>query len=328
MVSKIASFVLIIAICSWVGALSAAAQITMIRILGGRDEVPGVEFAAAVNFTKTNVKATSTILIPDRTQRVRAVVVLLERGLTAQARFRDSAWRKMSEQCECGILYFRLDTIRPVDANAPVSTDLLRNAAAGGADVLFSLLQRLAQESSHPELKDTPMVFWGWSAAASFGTTFAELYPDRTIGFIRYHTHLRGLPVDMKVLTKIPALLIAGGKDETAGIEDAETLWKMGRSVGAPWTFAIEPNASHFNEEVFVSTQELIFPWISAVVSQRVTSGSIPLRDVIDASGLLGNTHNGQITPYATFQGVKTEASWLPNEEAARGWQSVLRIGK
>ena len=132
----------------------------------------------------------------------------------------------------------------------------------------------------------------------------------------------------MKVLTKIPALLIAGGKDERAGIEDAETLWKMGRSAGAPWTFAIEPDASHADEKAFVSTQGLMFPWISAVVSQRVTSGSTRLRDVIDASGLLGNTHNGQIAPYATFQGVKTEASWLPNEETARGWQGVLRIGK
>jgi hypothetical protein len=36
-------------------------------------------------------------------------------------------------------------------------------------------------------------------------------------------------PVDVKALSNIPALLIAGGSDEPAGTEDAETFWKHGR---------------------------------------------------------------------------------------------------
>jgi len=137
----------------------------------------------------------------------------------------------------------------------------------GGDDALLLLLQRLGDESGHRELKDAPLLFFGWSATASFGTTFAELHPDRTIGIIRYHSHRRGMTENLSVLKSIPTLIIAGGKDETAGVQDAEALWASGRAVRAPWTFAIEPNATHGDERVLFRTADnLLAPWITAVV--------------------------------------------------------------
>jgi hypothetical protein len=164
----------------------------------------------------------------------------------ALGRFRDEVWRRLAQTCECALLYLKLGTIRPepssgVAANGVVirsgtSSRVERNAVEGGADALLLMLRRLEEESAHSELGDAPLMLLGWSATASFVTTFAELYPDRTVAFIRYHTHLRGLSPNLKVLRNIPALLIAGGKDEQAGTEDAETLWRSGRSAGAPWT--------------------------------------------------------------------------------------------
>jgi hypothetical protein len=170
------------------------------------------------------------------------------------------------------------------------------------------------------------LLLWGGSAGASFGTTFAELYPERTVTFIRYHAHLRGLSPNMRVLKDIPALLIAGAKDETAGTEDAETLWKNGRSAGAPWTFAIEPGATHRDKQILVSSQELIIPWIAAVLRQRLQPGSMRLRPVTEDSGWLGNNHSAEVAPYATFP--KGQASWLPDEVTARGWRTVLGTAK
>jgi hypothetical protein len=167
-------------------------------------------------------------------------------GDLAVGRFRSQAWRRLSETCDCALLHMRLGTIRP-EASAGVARNgvvirngisdrVVRNAGAGGAEGLLAILQRLGEESAHQELKDAPLLLWGWSAAANFATTFAELHPERTAGFIRYARHLRGLSPNVKALRSIPALLIAGGKDEQAGTEDAETFWKSVRSAGAPWT--------------------------------------------------------------------------------------------
>lgn len=170
----------------------------------------------------------------------------------------------------------------------------------------------VSDRNLHPELKNAPVLFWGWSAAASFSTTFAERYPERTVAFIRYHTRLRGLPVDMRVLKDIPALLIAGGKDETAATEDAETLWKGGRAAAAPWTFAIEPDAPHSSEEIFVSPHDMIVPWIAAVVSQRVATDGGRLRRVAGKSGCLGSNRTGEVASQATFPGPDVESSCCP----------------
>jgi hypothetical protein len=337
------------------------------------DLVPGAEFAAGANLTEKNVKADGTVFVPDAAPRVRAVIVLVEdvpgadRGVydtsgrklsdaeasrlgfndprdnaefgdLAFGRFRDQAWRRLSQTCECGLLHLRLGTIRP-EASAGqlrngvvlrngISDRVIRSAAEGGAEVLLAILQRLGEDSAHKEMKDTPLLFLGWSRTASFGTTFAELYPDRTVAFIRYHAHLRGLSPNLKVLRNIPALLIAGGSDKQAGTEDAQTLWKSGRSAGAPWTFAIEPGATHGSEQAFVSSYALIIPWIEAVLHQRLESESTRLRPLTEESGWLGSNESVEVVPYATFRGPQQEASWLPDEATARGWQTVLRATK
>lgn len=242
------------------------------------EQVPGNEYTAGANPSGKNVKAEGTIFVPDKASYVRAVIVQVERrplSNLAVGPFRDQVWRTLVETSECALLHLRLVTIRPEPSADPL---VIRNAAAGGADALLAMLQLLGEKSGHQELKDAPLLLWGWSAAASFGTTFAQLYPERTVALVRYNAHLRGLSTDMKVLKDIPALLIAGDKDETAGTEDTERLWKSGRSAGAPWTFAIEPGATHGDERTFVSSEKLIIPWIAAVLRQRLQPDSVRLR--------------------------------------------------
>jgi dienelactone hydrolase len=322
------------------------------------DVARGAEFATGANLIARNVKADAAMFVPDAARRVRAVIVLVEswpgaergaydlttgrrlpeeRPITsdlAVGRFRDDAWRRLSQSCECALLHLRLGTIRPeadveivsngVRIRSGVSNRVVRTASEGGADALLVILQRLGDESSHQELKDAPLLLWGWSAAASFGTTFAELYPQRSVAFIRYHTHLRGLSPDLNLLKTIPALLIAGGNDALAGTADAEALWIRARSAGAPWTFAIEPGATHGGEETFVSSHALMLPWIAAVVRQRVEPADTRLRAITEERAWLGNNRSAEVVPFAAFSGPRERTSWLPDEATARGWQTVL----
>lgn len=308
---------------AFVAALSMSVWPYFSSAQGRTDAVQGAEFAAAANLTEKNIKAEGTIFVPRKVPRVLAVIVTVGRGPLLVERTAEPFyfWRTLSEASKCALLYLRLETIRPEPAAGAV---FIRDAAAGGADALLAILQRLGEQSAHSELKAAPLLLWGGSAGAGFVTTFAELHPERTVAFIRYHAHLRGWSPNIKVLKGIPGLLIAGGKDETAGTEDAERLWKIGRSAGAPWTYAVEPGATHRDDQTLVTSQQLIIPWIAAVLRQRLGPGSMRLRPVTENSGWLGNNHTTEVAPYATFPGPKPEASWLPDEATARVWRTVL----
>jgi len=170
-------------------------------------------------------------------------------------------------------------------------------------------------------------VLWGWSGGAAFSSSFAQLHPERVAAFIRYHIHRRGVPLNLGIVGSIPALIMAGGKDQTAGVEDAQELWKSGRAVGAPWTFAIEADAPHgpSGEMLLQSCHDLIIPWIGGVLRQRLAADGYTLRRIPSGSGWFANNQTTEIASSADFVGKTTEASWLPDEAAARGWRTLIR---
>src|SRR5262245_19805613 len=139
MSNKRASLGLIAGLCLCVARRLVAAQQHPLEL------VPGVEFVASANLTEKNVKADGTIFVPDNVPRVRAVIGLVEgwpgadRGIydtsgrklsdveasrlgfreprdndgsNLASRFRDQAWRRLSQTCECALLHLRLGTIR------------------------------------------------------------------------------------------------------------------------------------------------------------------------------------------------------------------------
>jgi len=297
---------------------STPPQFTAKRVPNG-----GAEFAAAVNLLQKGVKVEGTFFLPQNVNRVRSVIVVVNFGLGG-AFYYDPQLRKLSETLESGLLHATISNI-----GQSGQTDVVRNAGVGGADGLLLLLERLAQESGHRELTDAPLLLWGHSAAGSFVSTFAALHPQRTIAFVRYHSAGAGLlDVNIKVLSQLPALLLVAGTDPQSGIRDAETSWKNGRSAGAPWTFAVEPDAKHGDPKDLDKANELLVPWITAVVRQRRPPDRKTLRAVTDGFGWMGNNRTGEGALYAAYPGSKAEASWLPDQASLRAWQTILGAAK
>jgi hypothetical protein len=280
--------------------------------------VRGIELAAAVNLLQRNVKVEGQLFLPERVQRVRAVIVVINFGLGSRALYHDSAWQKFAADHHVGLLHTRISGI-PVDSTA----DVWRDAGLGGAEGLIALLARLAQESGRKELADAPLLFWGHSAAGPFGATFALLQPQRTVAFVRYHSGARPLNADMGILAKVPALFFVAGKDTVASAVDAANLWQRGRAVGAPWTFALEPDAMHGDEADLKGANELLIPWISAVLRQRLAPDGAQLRPVNDMAAWIGNSETGTIAPAGGFSESRTRASWLPDETSAHAWRAL-----
>jgi predicted esterase len=290
------------------------------------DRPQGLEFVAGVNRLPDATAVMAQMFIPASASLIRCVLVVLRYGsMCEQLYFGDL--RRTATDAGCAVSLATIGDMRgPQSAMSPES--VIRNAAAGSGEAMLELMDRFAQESGHQELKTAPMLFWGFSAAASFGTTFAALYPDRTIGFVRYHTHRRGLPATLDALRDIPALLIAGGQDQAAGTDDAEEMWRAGRALGAPWTFAVEPEAQHSSLEVHaVTARELTIPWVAGVLRQRLSSSGRLQAMPVDRAWFAA-PGTDEALPYATFVGDRRAANWLPDERTAQGWRVVTRPGR
>jgi len=302
--------------------------LTLICTVDGQVTSPSatkaLELSASTQDDKGAVDVDGTLLLPRTKEPIRAVIVVLGWGVGSGV-YKDPAWRHLAEELRCGFLRLVINNHGgPEDPlDLPVAQQAVRNASLGGAQALLKLFSEFSRLAGRPELASAKVVFWGHSAAGSFGTTFAALHPTQTIAFIRYHSHSRGLPVDLATVSRIPALIFAGEKDTTAGVEDSEMLWRSGRSVDAPWTFALEPGANHASADALKTANELAIPWLRAVMAQRLPSKSGELRVVSGNTGWLASNRNDEVSPARSFRHEKDSASWLPDQDSAKGWRIV-----
>ncbi|MEO2035008.1 MAG: hypothetical protein ABGZ35_23245, partial [Planctomycetaceae bacterium] len=255
------------------------------RSLGGQEVnksvVLGKEFASTVRVDAHEVTVEGVLFLPEKIAQAHGVITFVNWGLGLHL-YEYAEWRELAQRMQAVLLLVAIRSERPGGAQQTV-----RNATAGGGEGVLLLLESLAEQSGRPELGSAKLLLWGHSAAGSFGLTFAALHPQRTIAFVRYHSHLRNLPVDVESAAKVPGLLLAGEADQTAGVEDSKTLWQRGRLLAAPWTFGIEPGISHGSREGLKQANTVTKPWVTAVYKQRIVSGDGELRSVSERSAWL-----------------------------------------
>jgi hypothetical protein len=297
-----------------------ALPILLLLISHGQQTTVAVrsEFKAALDAPVKSASVSGSILFPAGQKRVESVIVTVARATTPRREYSDARWREMAERVNAGFLFVSLQ--QPPGENIPVADQVVRNAAAGGADGLLALLNRLAAESGHDELRTVPLLFFGGSAAGSFGTTFAMLHPSRTIGLVRYNSHSRGLPVDVERIRTIPALFLAGGDDQEAGTDDAEKLWRQGRALHAPWTFGIQPGQAHLAGLELATP--FILSWIEGVMHHRLARGK--LREIDAVNSWRADNGTSRIDRGRALAADLPHTSWLPDEKTAKLWQQLV----
>jgi hypothetical protein len=248
----------------------------------------------------------------------------MHQGIMSERLFFGEGLRSMAAASDTAVALVFVGSMSGPQPNRTPAEDVGRNAETGSGDALLRVMDEFAAETDRGELRAAPLLFWGFSAAAGFGTTFGVLHPERTVGFVRYHTHRQGSPDDLDGLLGIPALLISGGKDTPARQQDAEEMWKTGRAAGAPWTVAVEPEAQHSSPEVGDATaRDLAIPWMAAVLRARLAPDG-RLRPVSSDGAFLADLAIGAVSPFATFSGDRRLANWLPDERTAAGWKIVV----
>jgi hypothetical protein len=276
----------------------------LVQLAGG---VRTIEVVAAVNLLDKNAKARGTLLVSQTREAVRAAIVVNSRALGGLF-YDNEELQKFATSSKYALLIASVETItNPVRITANV-------------EAFDFLLGKLAEESGHPELTRVPLLFWGHSAGGGLGGAFAVRYPERTVALVSYHGPMNA---NEEVLG-IPVLLMAGGKDGNR--DRVEGSWRAARAAGAKWTFALEPDAVHFDRRDLEKASPFILSWIASVLRARV-SGQAGLR-AIDAAGVwFGNPKTGEIVPAHSTRGSPQELVWLPDEATALAWRAVSGFG-
>jgi hypothetical protein len=248
------------------------------------------------------------VFVPAGTRTVRAAVVFINRDFDRYM-YDDRDWRQMCARQSCALLRLGL----PNRDAAPPDSQLVRNAALGGDAALFDALRIAGERTGHPELNGVGIVFFGLSASGNFGLTFAGRHLDRTIGLIRYHSHLQGIGVDTAALARIPSLTIVGANDAPGIARDSRALWRALRLRAAPAAYVSHVGQPHVSIDGLVEAGMAMRSWTEAVIDQRTSPGWPMPRPVQTATGWLVEDSTFAVTPSAGPIAPTREASWLPN---------------
>jgi hypothetical protein len=258
-------------------------------------QLDGSEFVASVNRKAIDLKAEGRLYLPPKLARARVVVVVLRWG-NGSFVYDQGTWRRFAAASGVALLRLDLSNIRTPTNFRPDqwSTD-------GQRELLMVMLRTLATESGHRELVEAPLFFWGHSAAAELAASLAGVFPDRAVAVVCY----QGFPLQRESrgpsqLRRIPMLFLL---QRGAGAVVAEIIFKEGRSTGAPWTFAVDPDSSnHGAETAFAKSTPFMISWMTAVLGQRLPSDRTTLRGIT---------------------AVTTEQDWFPDESTARAWRDL-----
>lgn len=188
-------------------------------------------------------------------------------------------------------------------------------------DRILEALGTLAALASHPELAQAPLLPNGQALGGCMAYDLAVLHPDRVIGFISGHGlchRLNGSPA-----VSVPGLFFLGPSDPPG---NATSVFEESRALGARWALACAQASPTFAAQL-----DLQFHWYNAVLASRLpgatTGGPVTLRPIDEASGWLGNRTTFATAPYASYEGDKLKASWLPSAQSARDWHDVVSAG-
>jgi hypothetical protein len=151
-------------------------------------------------------------------------------------------------------------------------------------------------------------------------------YPDRTIAMVGVRGGGFLFLGSNPALAEIPVLFAAGEKDPYASetLELPKQVFLRYRKMNVPWTFAVEANTGHECGD----TRLLAVPYLDAIISARMTSGSQKLKAIEVSQGWFGNINTLKVAPTKQYTGNTSEAAWLPNEETAHKWQEYVTEGK
>lgn len=192
----------------------------------------------------------------------------------------------------------------------------------GSGQAIVDVIENLAQESKHPELKYAPMALWGMSAGGEFNYEFACWKPERVLAFVVNKGGIYYSSLAPETTWEVPAVFFTGSEDSPYRNNIVKGIFSINRRFGAKWIFIEEPGVAH----EFGGSKEFALYFFDQVIPLRINDvvpdSSYKLKR-LDSRGFIGDASEKQILPDTVkIQSVIT--SWFPNKEIAKKWLEIL----
>jgi hypothetical protein len=212
-------------------------------------------------------------------------------------------------------------------------TGMYTDASNGPGQALLDTLQAYADDTSHPELANAPLLLEGFSNGGYFSFTFAHWKPERTIAFCLNKSGFAQASLDAAFLA-VPGFLIWGSDEPNAGVPTViHALVQKGRAQHALWAELREWGAEH--EEG--SAERVFAPFFAEMIAARYPAGKSPkdgpvaLIALNETDGWLADHSDDSVsanvptsTAWDDYKADKTAASWLPSEGLAYLWRGFV----
>jgi hypothetical protein len=190
-------------------------------------------------------------------------------------------------------------------------------------NAMLAALTSFAEQSGQPELAQVPLLLVGHSAGGCLAYGFTRVHSTRVIGFMSGKGQCHE-PYNGGLARPVPAYFFIGENDSQSRYLNITILFEANRANRALWAVAIEPEAEH---EV-IRDVDLQINWMDAVLARRLPAasagGPVTLSPINESSGWLANRTTGTIAAFDCYNDDPLLASWLPTEQTARDWQSMV----
>jgi predicted esterase len=269
-------------------------------------------------------------------KRIHGLFVVFERGPELQHFYEEPEIAAFAREHDLALLM-------PMGCPAKDHGDIDVDPIRGLGRALLTAVDQLSVITDHPELKTAPLIVLGFSGAGALAGRLVGFAPDRIEAAILSHGgQVPPLNLDTISLSsaasKIPELILVGGKDEVVGTELAYSYFSKYWRLGAPWLFAIQNDAGHFCNE---DATDLILAWLATILenpgSKQASGGvnrgyyaffrkkptgsfdhgHLPLMEAVD----LKFAQLSDAPPKDEVPG-----GWLPSKDVALSWERFAKL--
>jgi len=189
-------------------------------------------------------------------------------------------------------------------------------AENGSGAAMDQALAAFAEQSGRPELKELPLIFYGYSAGGMFGYGYACWKPERVLAV----ASLKGSMFISKPKSAtygVPMLFFAGEKDSPMRLKGIGKAFQDGAGRRAPWCHIIEQGTGHERGRC----GDLVLPFFAAVLERRLPPGASAMKGIDPAKdGLFFANDTGEVAQGASRG---KPLSWLPDQDGLAIWRRL-----
>lgn len=242
--------------------------------------------------------------VPENHSDLKAILVLIHNANSnALGLAKSEEWQAFAEQerlALCGVNF--------TGGSYP-------SALGGSGQALIDAIEQIAMRNGIPKVSTLPYFMRGYSAGGNFSYSFSSFKPEKVVGLVS----IRGGQLEATSINAlVPGLVLTGELEGDQRNEFLKGIVLDKRNNSGLWSFAIEPNATHFSN--LEASDNLAKIFFSSILKKRLSLDPDPLITIPENSGWLGNVTRTNIYPYADYPGNKTSAFWLTDEDFATAW--------